>query len=172
MLEWRDLNNHQWNWNAGLNTPVCLSSPLRRLSLFVGPWVQRRGLIKAWLWFTLSDQAEETLNTELISVPIIQQFADVMSRTRCVIRQVWSPGYQSYGCYWSPGISLHRSWARIYFMIKSATGSNVLIVFTELDWRAQWDSLLFKIIKNKIWKGLSKWEKHTGMDGKGPNIQG
>lgn len=33
MLEWLDLNNHQWNWNAGLNTPVCSSSPLCRLSV-------------------------------------------------------------------------------------------------------------------------------------------
>lgn len=55
MLQWLDLNN-QSNWNAGLNTEVCLSSPLCRLSLPVSAWVQCRSLIRAWLWFALSDQ--------------------------------------------------------------------------------------------------------------------
>lgn len=37
-----------------------MSSPLFCLSFSVGPWLQCQRLIKAWLWFALNDQGEET----------------------------------------------------------------------------------------------------------------
>lgn len=151
MFEWLDLNNHQWNWNAGLNTPVCPSSPLRRLSLFVGPWVQRRGLIKAWLWFTLSDQGEET------QASVITEHWACINSNHSTIRRCHVPHKVCY----TPGLitviwvllitrDISASFMAentVYFMIKSATGSNALIVFKGPGWRAERYSLLCKTKK-------------------------
>lgn len=169
MLEWLDLNNHQWNWNAGLNTPACSSSPLCRLSvsfcwsvgtvpgsdqslaLIHSEWSRRgdTGLCDYW---TLSLYQFQSFNHSRMSCPA--QGARYARSDHRGDRHMGAIDHERYLCIFH-GLG-------IYFMIKSATGSNVLIVFKELGMRAERDSLLCKKKGKKNWtaKGLSKWDKY------------
>lgn len=118
----------------------------QRLTLIYSEWSRRRDRELCDYWTSTLYQFQSFYNTWL-------------SHTRCIMHSVWSPGIQSYGCYWSWEIFLHFSWGGINFVIKSATGSNPLITSTDQSWRSEkgtiscnnYSCTAFKVIDSHFW---------------------
>lgn len=79
--DWTGIINREINWNAGVNTRLCMSYPLYCQSFLPCPWVQRLRLIKDWVWFTQNHQGRGDRELcdywTLPSVLLIQQCAAV-----------------------------------------------------------------------------------------------
>lgn len=95
------------------------------LTLIRSEWSRRRDRELCDCWTLMLYQFQSFYNTRL-------------SRTRCIMHPVWSAGGSSRtGFYWSWAIFLHLLWGRIHRVIKSATGSNLLIALKDQSCRAE-----------------------------------
>lgn len=118
------------------------------LTLIRSEWSRRRDRELCDYWTSTLYQFQSFYNTRL-------------SRTRCIIHPVWSAGDPVILVfYWSWAIFLHLLWGRIHWVIKSATGSNLLIALKDQSCGAErgTPSPLYtvQLLCKKLWLDILK----------------